>query len=157
MDAMKRLALMVGLCVGFPACAGNPTPSVRPAIVSEQLALAVQRAQTLEIELHQQGQVSDTQHKTWQRRFLLLGQGIQALNASLRASSNPTIRYAAIQHLLDILQEMSEVLIPDLDFDGAKLWLQTAIDVIRGLLVTTSTQPGVPVSWTLQPSPLSCA
>lgn len=150
-----RLWVLVGV-IGFGAgCAGNAPPSVRPAIVSEQLALAVQRAQTLEIDLYQQGQLSPTAHKAWQRRFLLLGQGIQALNAGIRASSNPTVRYAAIQHLLDILQEMSEVLIPDLDFDNAKIWLQTAIDVIRGLLVTTSTQPGGPVSWippVLQPS-----
>lgn len=139
-----RQRLLVALIVAglLAGCVGNPTPSVRPAILSEQLALAVERAQTLEIELHRGGQVSDVTHRLWQRRFLVLGQGIQALNAALRARALPAVREAAIRDLLETLQEMTDVLVPSLDFDNAKLWLHGALEVIRALLVTASTQPG---------------
>jgi hypothetical protein len=132
---------------GFVAgCAANVPPTVRPAIVSEQLATAVERAQTLEIDLYQQGQLSPTAHRQWQRRFLLLGQGILALNQGIRAQI-PEIRTAAIRQLLGIVQEMSETLIPELDFDQAKIWLQLALDTIETYLVLTSTQPVEGVSW----------
>lgn len=123
--------------LAFPACAGNPAPTVRPAILSEQLAATVARAQQMEISLHRQGQVSDMDHQLWQRRFLVLGEGILALNESLRLRQSAQ-RDEAIRGLLAVLDEMRDVLVPHLDFDQAKLWLTTALDVIRSVLVTVS-------------------
>lgn len=120
-----------------PACAGNPAPTVRPAIVSEQLAATVARAQQVEISLHRAGQVSDMDHQLWQRRFLVIGEGILALNQALRLG-DPLQRDTAVRAMLAVLDEMRDVLVPHLDFDQAKLWLTTALDVIRSVLVTVS-------------------
>lgn len=125
------------------ACASTGPPTTKPALVLEQVALAVQRAQTVEIDLHGTGAISAADHADWQRRYLLMAHALQAMTVALRAEQSPV---AAVQQALTVLDQMVTDLLPRVTQETARLWLRTALDVVRALLVTTvaESHPWIP-------------
>lgn len=143
--------LVVVVLLGWlPGCAATMDPGLRPAIVSEQIASAVARAQQVEIDLYAAGKIGAFDHALWQRKFLALGQWILAANEAIRSRS-VSGREVALRAMLEHLDEMQSVLLLHLESEQARLWLTTSLEVIRGVVIAMSVQE---VSWTrplLQP------
>jgi hypothetical protein len=133
-------AVVAALLLCSVACAPVTLPKPRQfAIASEQLALATERLQTLEIQLYEAGQFAATDHAVWQQSFLALGQAIQALNQGLR-SNNPPHALTQIRKALDILQFLTlqtSKLKPT-----EKLLLAAAIESVRSIVIAMSTDIG---------------
>jgi hypothetical protein len=141
---MKRAVLTLVIVMGW-ACATAPAPSTVPTVMY-QLSLAIEKAQTTEIDFYRQGVITADDHRSWQLRFKALGQGL-----SLYArSQQPTERDALIRQMGRVLGEMSTTLTSRIADPTTRLVIQATLDGIAAALAR-HVPSGSVMSWTLRP------
>ena len=108
----------------------------RSAVITDQLATMTSRIQDTEILLHDDGIISDRDHREWQEAFVKIGTGLGDIGDAIRTGSRED-RRAKIVAVIDLFEALERDHVVGLEEDQRVL-LSSLIFTARTMLATLS-------------------